>query len=78
NNSVAGTSVPSTAFFGKSLKKVYAKGISSPKVSNRNLRIVAQEIDESKETKEDRWKGLYENASDDQQDIARGKGMVDS
>ncbi|XP_055808018.1 ribulose bisphosphate carboxylase/oxygenase activase 1, chloroplastic-like [Solanum dulcamara] len=79
NNSVAGTSVPSTAFFGKTLKKVNAKGNSSSKVSNRSFRIVAQEqeIDEKKQTDQDRWKGLVTDMSDDQQDITRGKGMVD-
>ncbi|CAN4118190.1 unnamed protein product [Withania somnifera] len=80
SNSVAGTSVSSTAFFGKTLKKLYAKGTSSPAATNRSLRIVAQEkeIDEKKQTDGDRWKGLIMDASDDQQDIARGKGMVDS
>ncbi|PHT34735.1 Ribulose bisphosphate carboxylase/oxygenase activase, chloroplastic [Capsicum baccatum] len=79
NNSVAGTSVPTTSFFGKTLKKVNNK-VSSLKVSNKSLRIVAQEkeIDEKKQTEEDRWKGLGTDVSDDQQDIARGKGMVDS
>ncbi|CAN4107188.1 unnamed protein product [Withania somnifera] len=79
NNSVAGTSVPTTAFFGKTLKKVSNK-VSSPKVSNKSFRIVAQEkeIDEKKQTDGDRWKGLIMDASDDQQDIARGKGLVDS
>ncbi|KAL3357042.1 hypothetical protein AABB24_017625 [Solanum stoloniferum] len=79
NHTVAGTSVPSTAFFGKTLKKVNAKGASSPKVSNRSFRIVAQaqEIDEKKQTDQDRWKGLVTDMSDDQQDITRGKGMVD-
>ncbi|XP_009787791.1 ribulose bisphosphate carboxylase/oxygenase activase 1, chloroplastic-like [Nicotiana tabacum] len=80
NNSVAGTSVPSTAFFGKALKNVNAKGASIPKVSNRSFRIVAQEqeIDEKKQTDKDRWKGLVMDMSDDQQDITRGKGMVDT
>ncbi|XP_070020699.1 ribulose bisphosphate carboxylase/oxygenase activase 2, chloroplastic [Nicotiana sylvestris] len=80
NNSVAGTSVPSTAFFGKTLKKVYGKGVSSPKVTNRSLRIAAEEkdADPKKQTDSDRWKGLVQDFSDDQQDIARGKGMVDS
>ncbi|PHT99342.1 Ribulose bisphosphate carboxylase/oxygenase activase 2, chloroplastic [Capsicum chinense] len=79
NNSVAGTSVPTTSFFGKTLKKVNNK-VSSLKVSNKSLRIVAQEkeISEKKQTEEDRWKGLGTDVSDDQQDIARGKGMVDS
>ncbi|KAG5582856.1 hypothetical protein H5410_053483 [Solanum commersonii] len=78
NHTVAGTSVPSTAFFGKTLKKVNAKGTSSPKVLKRSFRIVgAQEIDEKKQTDQDRWKGLVTDMSDDQQDITRGKGMVD-
>lgn len=81
NNSVAGISVPSTTFFGKVLKNVNAKGISIPKASNRNFRsIVAQEqeIDEKKQSDKDRWKGLVMDMSDDQQDITRGKGMVDT
>nr|AFB70997.1 ribulose bisphosphate carboxylase/oxygenase activase [Nicotiana attenuata] len=80
NNSVAGISVPSTAFFGKTLKNVNAKGASIPKVPNRSFRIVAQEqeIDEKKQTDKDRWKGLVMDMSDDQQDITRGKGMVDT
>lgn len=79
NNSVTGTSIPSTTFAGRTLKKVNAKGASSPKALNRNFRIVAQqpEIDEKKQTDQDRWKGLVTDASDDQQDITRGKGMVD-
>ncbi|KAK4730600.1 hypothetical protein R3W88_023588 [Solanum pinnatisectum] len=79
NNSVVGTSVPPTAFFGKTLKKVN-NIVSSTNISNKNLRIVAleKEIDEKKQTDGDRWKGLVINVSDDQQDIARGKGMVDS
>lgn len=79
NNSVVGTSVPPTAFFGKTLKKVNNK-VSSTNISNKNLRLVAQEkeIDEKKQTDGDRWKGLVNDVSDDQQDIARGKGLVDS
>eukprot|EP00252_Welwitschia_mirabilis_P014424 TRINITY_DN316_c0_g2_i1.p1 TRINITY_DN316_c0_g2~~TRINITY_DN316_c0_g2_i1.p1 ORF type:complete len:435 (+),score=95.41 TRINITY_DN316_c0_g2_i1:357-1661(+) len=37
-----------------------------------------QEIDEKAQTEKDRWKGLAYDVSDDQQDIRRGKGMVDS
>lgn len=40
--------------------------------------MVAQEIEESKQTDKDRWRGLAYDVSDDQQDITRGKGMVDS
>lgn len=36
------------------------------------------EIDENEQTEKDRWKGLAYDVSDDQQDITRGKGMVDS
>ena len=38
----------------------------------------SKEIDESKQTDTDRWKGLAYDISDDQQDITRGKGLVDS
>lgn len=36
------------------------------------------EYDEEKQTSKDRWAGLAYDVSDDQQDITRGKGMVDS
>ncbi|CAL5059245.1 unnamed protein product [Urochloa decumbens] len=36
-----------------------------------------EEVDESKQTEQDRWKGLAYDTSDDQQDITRGKGLVD-
>lgn len=70
-----GGAAPSSAFFGASLQK--ANSSYTPKVSSGNLRVVA-EVDEKKQTTGDRWKGLIEDASDDQQDITRGKGMVDS
>nr|CAB3492340.1 unnamed protein product [Digitaria exilis] len=35
------------------------------------------ELDESKQTEQDRWRGLAYDTSDDQQDITRGKGLVD-
>lgn len=76
NSSSAGTSVPSTAFFGKSLKKVTSKAIS-PNNSSGNFKVVA-EVDEKKQTSKDRWQGLANDISDDQQDITRGKGMVDT
>ncbi|KAG2559464.1 hypothetical protein PVAP13_8NG297950 [Panicum virgatum] len=37
-----------------------------------------QEVEESKQTDSDRWRGLAYDVSDDQQDITRGKGLVDS
>lgn len=44
-----------------------------------NYQRVIVEIDEKmKQSKKDRWKGLAFDKSDDQQDITRGKGMVDS
>ncbi|PKI46596.1 hypothetical protein CRG98_032938, partial [Punica granatum] len=71
-------SVPvSTAFFGSSLKKANSR-IASPKATSGSFKVVAGEVDESKQTNKDRWKGLGYDISDDQQDITRGKGMVDS
>lgn len=69
--------VPSSTFMGSSLKKVKSR-FTSPKVSTGNFKIVASDIDEKKQTDKDRWKGLVTDISDDQQDITRGKGMVDS
>ncbi|XP_057441919.1 ribulose bisphosphate carboxylase/oxygenase activase 2, chloroplastic [Lotus japonicus] len=76
NSSGAGVSVPSSAFFGSSLRKVNSR-LPNSKVSNGSFKIVAAEIDESQQTDKDRWKGLAYDISDDQQDITRGKGMVD-
>lgn len=79
NGSGAGSSVSSSSFFGTSLKKVINARVPNTKVSNGSLKIVAaKEIDESKQTDKDRWRGLAYDISDDQQDITRGKGMVDS
>ncbi|XWS67107.1 hypothetical protein CRYUN_Cryun05aG0258500 [Craigia yunnanensis] len=72
----AGASVPSSAFLGNGLKKVTPK-IRHQKVSPKNFKVAA-EYDESKQTSKDRWKGLVYDESDDQQDITRGKGMVDT
>ena len=77
NASGAGASVPSSAFLGSSLKKVTSR-LPHTKVSSGSFKIVAAEIDESEQTDKDRWKGLAYDVSDDQQDITRGKGMVDS
>lgn len=77
NGSGAGAAVPSSAFFGSSLKKVNSS-YTAPKISSGNFKIVAAEIDEDKQTEKDKWKGLAYDVSDDQQDITRGKGMVDS
>ncbi|PIN01435.1 26S proteasome regulatory complex, ATPase RPT4 [Handroanthus impetiginosus] len=67
--------VPSTSFLGISLKRVSTS--YAPKGSSRNFKVAA-EIDEKKQTDSDKWKGLVTDISDDQQDITRGKGMVDS
>ncbi|XP_012088770.1 ribulose bisphosphate carboxylase/oxygenase activase, chloroplastic isoform X2 [Jatropha curcas] len=76
NGSGAGPSVPTSAFLGSSLKKVNSNRFTNSKISSGNFKIVA-EIDEGKQTDQDRWKGLAYDISDDQQDITRGKGMVD-
>lgn len=76
NSSGTGGSVPSSAFFGSSLKKVSSR-FTHPKIASGSFKVVA-EIDESEQTEKDRWKGLAYDVSDDQQDITRGKGMVDS
>ncbi|TKY47450.1 Ribulose bisphosphate carboxylase/oxygenase activase [Spatholobus suberectus] len=80
NGSGAGASAPSSAFFGTNLKKVIASRVPNTKVSSGSFKIVAaeKEIDEEQQTEKDRWKGLAYDVSDDQQDITRGKGMVDS
>lgn len=64
---------------GSSLKKVNSRFPSS-KVSSGSFKIVAaeSEIDEDTQTNKDKWKGLAFDESDDQQDITRGKGMVDT
>ncbi|KAK3231879.1 hypothetical protein Dsin_003760 [Dipteronia sinensis] len=72
----AGSSVPTSAFFGTSLKKV-ASRFPNQKVHSGSFKVVA-EIDEDKQTDKDKWRGLAYDTSDDQQDITRGKGMVDS
>ncbi|XP_030929362.1 ribulose bisphosphate carboxylase/oxygenase activase, chloroplastic isoform X1 [Quercus lobata] len=76
NSTGAGASVPSSAFLGSSLKKVTSR-ITNPKASNGSFKVVA-EVEEDKQTNKDKWKGLAFDESDDQQDITRGKGMVDT
>lgn len=49
------------------------------KIQNGSYKVVAEiDADPKKQTDKDRWKGLAYDISDDQQDITRGKGMVDS
>ncbi|KAK3031913.1 hypothetical protein RJ639_036709 [Escallonia herrerae] len=76
NGSGNGAAVPSSTFLGGNLKKVSSR-FTSPKVSSGSFKVVA-EVEEGKKTKTDRWAGLGTDMSDDQQDITRGKGMVDS
>lgn len=61
---------------GNSLKRVNSK-ISQRRISVGKLKVKA-EYDEEKQTSKDRWRGLAHDTSDDQQDITRGKGMVDT
>ncbi|MCD7464050.1 hypothetical protein HAX54_051969 [Datura stramonium] len=67
--------------FVSSLPSIRRRGILSRAggISNRtpsSFRIV--EIDEKKQNDDqERWKGLVRDMSDDQQDITRGKGMVE-
>ncbi|XP_061975346.1 ribulose bisphosphate carboxylase/oxygenase activase, chloroplastic isoform X2 [Populus nigra] len=77
NGSGAGSTVPNSAFFGNSLKKVSSSRFTNSKISSGSFKVAA-EYDEKKQTDKDRWGGLVTDMSDDQQDITRGKGMVDS
>ncbi|KAL9249612.1 Ribulose bisphosphate carboxylase/oxygenase activase 2, chloroplastic-like protein [Drosera capensis] len=73
----SGASVsPSASFLGSCRKRVNSR-YSKSKVPSTILRVVS-EYDEQKQTKKDKWAGLAYDISDDQQDITRGKGMVDS
>ncbi|KAL2320047.1 hypothetical protein Fmac_029016 [Flemingia macrophylla] len=70
--------VASSSFFGNSLRKISSVG-SSQRSLSANFKVSAQiEYDEEKQTSKDRWGGLAYDTSDDQQDITRGKGMVDT
>eukprot|EP00928_Gymnodinium_smaydae_P012122 TRINITY_DN14410_c0_g1_i1.p1 TRINITY_DN14410_c0_g1~~TRINITY_DN14410_c0_g1_i1.p1 ORF type:complete len:466 (+),score=37.69 TRINITY_DN14410_c0_g1_i1:179-1576(+) len=75
NRAPAGGSVPSSSFLGSSLKKV-TSGFTQTRTSTKNFKIYA--LEESKQSKGDKWKGLAYDISDDQQDITRGKGLVDT
>ncbi|KAL4606582.1 hypothetical protein ACB092_09G113700 [Castanea dentata] len=76
NDFGTGALVPSSAFWGNRLKKVSPK-ITNQKISSGSFNAVA-EYDEQKQTSKDKWGGLAFDTSDDQQDITRGKGMVDT
>jgi hypothetical protein len=68
------SSLPSSTFLGCNQK---ASGSLTLGVANANARVVC-EAKAGEGGKGDRWKGLGYDISDDQQDIQRGKGMVDS
>ena len=51
-------------------------GVGHGRISTGTFRVMAADLDESKQTNKDRWRGLAYDMSDDQQDITRGKGMV--
>lgn len=86
HGSGSGASTQNSAFFGVSLKKVnpstnfsYDHGRTC--TPSRNMKVMASDsddLDESKQTRKDKWGHLAFDMSDDQQDITRGKGMVDS
>ncbi|KAL8124090.1 hypothetical protein AgCh_011914 [Apium graveolens] len=75
DSSNVGTSILRSTFTGKSLREAR---FNNSCINNyySNFKIVA-EVDEEKSNM-DRWKGLAFDISDDQQDITRGKGIVDS
>ena len=77
HGSGSATSAPSSTFFGNNLKKVNPSIIHG-RLTTGTFKVVAADVDETKQTKKDRWAGLAFDESDDQQDITRGKGMVDS
>ncbi|KAH0882498.1 hypothetical protein HID58_058594 [Brassica napus] len=69
-------SVPATTFLGKKVVTSSRFSQSNKKSNGSSFKVVA--VKEDKQTDGDRWRGLAYDTSDDQQDITRGKGMVDS
>lgn len=69
---------PTSAFFGSSLKKVSSNLSHGRLISTGTFKVMAADLDETKQIEQDRWAGLAYDISDDQQDITRGKGLVDS
>ncbi|KAL2940563.1 Ribulose bisphosphate carboxylase/oxygenase activase chloroplastic [Bienertia sinuspersici] len=77
NGASSGASVvPSSAFLGSSLKK--HSNVRYPSRSSSMTIRAGPDQDEGKQSTKDKWGGLAEDVSDDQLDIRRGKGMVDS
>lgn len=71
SQAVSKSSVPSSAFLG--CKSKVSANVTMG-VAKGKSRVVA----EAEPKKTDRWSGLGTDISDDQQDIQRGKGMVDA
>jgi hypothetical protein len=71
-----GSAVPTSSFLGSKVSKVAAN--VSMGVSKGKSRVVCEAMAEEPKKKVDRWAGLGKDISDDQQDIQRGKGMVDA
>lgn len=78
SGSNAGASVPTSAFLGSSLKKHTSVRFPSASSKASSMTVKAADYSEEKQTKKDKWAGLAEDISDDQLDIRRGKGMVDT
>ncbi|KAJ4836278.1 AFG3 protein [Turnera subulata] len=75
NGSGSGSSLATPSLYGKKLSSS-ARFTTSRISCAGNLRVSA-EYNEEKQTEGDRWGQLVKDISDDQQDITRGKGMVD-
>lgn len=71
-STVGKSAVPSSAFLGCKSKVPASAALGLAKGKSR----VVAEAESSK--KVDRWAGLGTDISDDQQDIQRGKGLVDA
>lgn len=79
NGTSTGAAVPNSAFLGNRLKKIVnSRSTKNNKSLSFKVCAADKEIEETQQTDKDRWKGLAYDMSDDQQDITRGKGMVDS
>ncbi|XP_057808045.1 ribulose bisphosphate carboxylase/oxygenase activase 2, chloroplastic-like [Salvia miltiorrhiza] len=63
-----------TRFLGKKVRSRAREW----KICCERFKVIVAEVDEKKQSDSDRWRGLATDVSDDQQDIARGKGMVDA
>ncbi|XP_078435485.1 rubisco activase isoform X2 [Wolffia australiana] len=74
----SGNGAVRSGFLGAGLRKSAPAGSSQGRIATSVVRAMAEELNEDKQTKQDKWLGLYYDTSDDQQDITRGKGLVDS